>query len=168
MAVDFKLSASAGKLLRKVQKHILEEPNRLLMDTYIRTGLVPGSVRRFDYDCWDGKRHTAPSCGTTACIAGWAILLSQRRDLPQIDLHRLRASVEIQERAQEVLGLLGRDRLPIFIQLVSVDRWLPPFREQYLSAKSSRKRARIAAAYIDHYIKVYGEETNHEKSRSNS
>jgi hypothetical protein len=55
------------KLLRKIQKHILEEPRRLDMDVVLVKDIDPASWR------------DAPPCGTVGCIAGWACALSGKR-----------------------------------------------------------------------------------------
>jgi hypothetical protein len=55
------------KLLRKVKRHILEEPKRFLMST-IDTHGAPGEETGYG-----GK---FAKCGTAACICGWACALS--------------------------------------------------------------------------------------------
>jgi hypothetical protein len=57
------------KLLRKIQKHILEEPKRFIMsDIIVRDR--PGA----EFDDY-GISFQIPDCGTTACICGWALIL---------------------------------------------------------------------------------------------
>lgn len=53
------------KLLREVAEHILEEPKRFQMETFISR----------DMDFFR-RRHIAPACGTVGCIAGWTCILS--------------------------------------------------------------------------------------------
>ena len=55
------------ELLRRIQKHILEEPLRLNMHDWA----VNGSALQFGYH---GLR--APPCGIVCCIGGWARELS--------------------------------------------------------------------------------------------
>jgi hypothetical protein len=58
------------KRLRKVAAFILKDPDRLKMDDWVRP--EGGSI----YDKDARFRDIAHTCGTTACIAGWAILLA--------------------------------------------------------------------------------------------
>jgi hypothetical protein len=60
------LSRRVVRLLRKVQAHIREEPQRFDMGTWIASGADIGSV---------SDRH--PPCGTVACIGGWMQLLDE-------------------------------------------------------------------------------------------
>src|SRR4051812_24586244 len=66
------------RLIRRIQKHILEEPRRFFMKAILAIG-VPGSHE------WDEVKggwnpsdlsDTVPPCGTAACLAGWTGLLS--------------------------------------------------------------------------------------------
>lgn len=54
------------KLLRKIQKAIMQEPEQ------------------FDMDYWFQTKEGVPNCGTTACIAGWALSLSQKKNPLQV------------------------------------------------------------------------------------
>jgi hypothetical protein len=58
------------ELLRKVQKHILEEPKRVDMDVWTKSG-EPGTTTTI---C--GFDVVFPSCGTVGCIWGWAAQLA--------------------------------------------------------------------------------------------
>jgi hypothetical protein len=53
------------KLLEKIKKHIEEEPRRFDMDTWG----VKHDMRKY-------RNEDTPPCGTSACLAGWAVLLS--------------------------------------------------------------------------------------------
>ena len=62
------------RLLRRVKKHILEEPRRFVMWSWMLTKSRFGST----YPA-DGYGHVHQvkfaSCGTAACVAGWTCLL---------------------------------------------------------------------------------------------
>jgi hypothetical protein len=68
------------RLLRRIKKHILEEPRRFWMGWWVVPN-VPG-------------QHPAP-CGTTACIAGWAAILGKRREP---NYHNGRRALRLNER----------------------------------------------------------------------
>src|ERR1700739_464311 len=73
------LNKEAVKLLRQVKDHILEEPKRLSMGSWMviyPTGF-PTSAS------W------LPACGTVGCIAGWTVLLHDRKSW-QARLRRVR------------------------------------------------------------------------------
>jgi len=55
-------------LLRKVMKHILEEPRRLRQSEWL--------AKKGDAYYKHVPRKERPPCGTVACIAGWAVELS--------------------------------------------------------------------------------------------
>ena len=61
--LHFKERKMNTRLLRKVQKHILEEPRRLNMDIILD-------------DRVSARDPKNPPCGTVGCIAGWAIVLA--------------------------------------------------------------------------------------------
>lgn len=58
------------RLLRRVAKHIVEEP------------------RRYNQGSWCDRSNDAP-CGTMACIAGWAVILGDKLDPKKIDHERI-------------------------------------------------------------------------------
>ena len=118
------------RLLRKVKKHILEEPRRFQMDGYVHRGR-PGSM--FE-DL--GLRYKVPDCGTVACIAGWAQCLSGGDSSPM-----------------EALGLHGYEDRLFFMW-----NWPMNLRKRFYAAKTMRTRAKIAAERIEHFIKTKGAE----------
>lgn len=107
------------KLLQKIKKHILEEPNRLYMPGWFIRGM-PGE--RIEQD------QVFPACGTACCIAGWACVLSDQ------DVNVLLAEI--------LLGLTGAQANDLF----HVSNWQE--REAFYHA-SVRERAQIAAREID-------------------
>ena len=110
-------------LLLKVKEQILKQPEL------------------FDMSRW----FLPTECGTAACIAGWAWLLSGREErefsgdrtrmVPQLDL------TAEQERS-----------------LFHVCDWPRIFAGHYKSARTPAYRARIGAERIDHFIATNGDE----------
>lgn len=119
-------------LLRKIQAHILEEPRRFIMDDLVRYGL-PGDKFSADND----TQQTFAECGTAACIAGWALLLSGIR----ID------GGDYLNRASDLLRI-SDDHESLFI----AELWPEPFKRRYARAGRPATRAKIAAARIEHLI----------------
>lgn len=122
------------RLLRRIQKHILEEPRRFVMEDLVRYG-PPGEA--FESD--NGSEQIFAECGTAACIAGWTLMLSGYR------IER----VNYLKRASELLSLgsdADEDRL------FFADSWPEPFKHNYARAKRPATRAKIAAARIEHLI----------------
>lgn len=121
------------KLLRRIQEHITKEPKRLFMAWYITKG-EPGALFAGDED----KPAQLPPCGTAACIAGWAILLSDK----ELEAERNGFS----STAGPLLGI--EDTGSVFL----ADEWPHPFRERYRKAVTRKARAKIAVARIEHLI----------------
>lgn len=129
------------KLLRRIQKHILEEPKRLQMRYLF---LRQRNSRTF---CADVSGQPFAPCGTAACIAGWAMLLSGIRP------YDIDAGTDNQNDAAIAERLLG---LPedFWPRLFVESSWPKPFRAGYRTAKSPKQRAKVAAARIDCLIKT--------------
>lgn len=131
------------RLLRKVKNHILEEPRRFIMRTWLLTREYVGGP---SYPSDNGAKEVKfAKCGTAACIAGWAVLLHDKR-ITNYD--------EIARRASELLEL---DEMKSY-RLFGATWWPEPFGSQYRKAKTPTARAKIAAARIEHYIKTEGAE----------
>lgn len=117
------------RLLRRVKRHILAEPKRLLMAAYVMRGTPR---KKFD---GDNGQQSFPQCGTVGCIAGWACLLS--------------GNGEEQNAFDPAAALLNlTDPSKLFFE----GSWPLPFADQYQLAKTPAKRAKIAAARIEHLI----------------
>lgn len=119
------------KLLRKIKKHILEEPRRLVMWA-VQLNKSDGSPKFIP----DGPtiKETVPfaKCGTAACIAGWACILSKE----EVGL----------TRAEQLLGIDDDQSRSLF----NAERW--PSADAYSRAKTQRQRANLAAKRIDQFI----------------
>lgn len=131
------------KLLRKIQKHILEKPRRFIMATFFVRKY--GQQKTFISDGAAQRPVKFENCGTAACIGGWAVFL---HDGLKTDPENIRA------RAIKLIGL----KSPMGDELFEVGHWPAKFRDAYYIAKSQRSRARIAAQRIDHFIATKGAE----------
>lgn len=131
------------KLLRKIKRHILAEPLRFMMATWIRR-----KFRGFGSFTGDGgKRQGFAECGTAACIGGWAVILSKISD-SDINMH---SGSDIMSKASALLELSSSQAPRLFL----TDYWPQPFRHDYNSQNTTPKtRARIAADRIEHLIKT--------------
>lgn len=134
------------KLLRKIQKHILEEPKRLVMRTLCLTRADEGKETFIG----DGQlpQLFAP-CGTAACIAGWALLMADKN--PGYDSGACEAAELL---GTEVFNAFSPDHTTNSGRLFWDDNWPDPFRKQYRDAETATDRAQIAAARIEHLIKT--------------
>lgn len=127
------LKRETVRLLRRVKKHILEEPKRLYMRDWAHLKSGAG----------------APKCGTVGCIAGWAHLLTHKKEIgtSQVD--------DIHEG-------YGMDALNVdstqAVRLFYVSGWPEKFEQRYLRAKTRKQEAKVAAERIEHFIKTHGEE----------
>lgn len=128
------------RLLRKVKKHILEEPRRLLMRTWV-------CRKSYDEPTFVTDDYTTASkfadCGTAACIAGWTCILAGEE-----------RPVDISFTAAALLGLRNGDRL------FMVENWPEPYRAHYRQARSQKARAKTAAERIDHFIATRGTDSS--------
>jgi hypothetical protein len=130
------------KLLRRIQKHIIEEPRRFFMEGFVVKAKSESEWK--SKSLWYNDISTQmPPCKTAACIAGTANLITGGRNLA--------AST----RAAKLLGV------PTFREsrwkphfLFQIDGWPEPFQSRYMNAKTSKTRAKIACARIDYLIKT--------------
>jgi hypothetical protein len=129
------------RLLRKIQRHILEEPKRFIMgDVIVRED--PGVEILDDELIWK-----MPKCGTAACIAGWALLLSGKRGS---DMSKAAKLLGIEDPDTE--GYDGDSAL------FYTSKWPAKFYNAWNVAKSNKARARVAVRRIEHFIKTKGKE----------
>ncbi len=132
------------RLLRRIQKHILKEPRRFFME-----GVM---VKFKNQKQWDEATmiHSdlspiMPPCGTAACIAGWANILSGRGSK---NLSVAAKTLGLSEEYDFSGTTCPADRV------FAVMEWPQPFQDQYEQAKTPRRRARIATNRIEHLIKT--------------
>lgn len=115
------------RLLRRIQKHILEEPKRFEMEACVIRG-KPGER------VWTAN-EVIPACGTAACIAGWACILTDSNK-----------TGDMINRARQLLGLSTSER--VFYD----SSWPEPFKTRYRNCETARGRARAGADRIEHLI----------------
>jgi hypothetical protein len=135
------------KLLRKVKNYILEEPRRFDMSTF-------GSVFKSKINFKDATGESArnfPPCGTTACIAGWALGVNAPR--PKSFFKKLKYGA-IPNLAQKKLRLSHEEKERLFYDA----SWPSKYSLALLAAKTPAGRARVAAERIEHFIATDGKE----------
>jgi hypothetical protein len=106
------------KLRDRIKAHITEDPQRLRMSEWIV--------------------DEADDCGTAACIAGWAMLLSHH-ETPSYD------------RFVSAETLANNLDIPwdIAHRLCFVSRWLPRFLDEWCKADTSTEKAAVACRVLD-------------------
>ena len=133
------------RLLRKVAKHIAEEPRRFQMGTWYQSASMQDQVVEYSTKS-SANTHDFPQCGTAACIGGWACILSGVTRKSVLD--------DAEAKAKKLLNLDSDSAFSLF----SVRAWPSRFRDRYLSAKNPAARVRVAVARIEHFIKTKGAE----------
>jgi len=129
-------------LLRRVEKAILKEPRRMRMNTF-------GDKR--------SRKNTKniPPCATQACIGGhivWQlnpVLFTRAVEEGDIDW--------IEHRARQALQLtqVEANRLFLFKSWnYGSEGWPKEFSVAYNKAKTPHKRAKVAVARIEHFIRT--------------
>ena len=128
-------------LLKKIQKHIKEEPRRLNMDDWIlRKDEFIQNKKQLAY-VLSRKIKDIPKCGTVCCIAGWADVLSGNGQFSY-------------NRAKTILNLTSDQASQLFF----VGGWPKEFRSEFESTLNLKKRANITVNRITHFIKTGGKE----------
>lgn len=122
------------RLIRKIQKHIMAEPRRLLMRSVKLYALGPNdSYVADDFE----TKVPYPDCGTAQCIAGWALTLSGRR----LDTDMSKAA-----RLLNLDAPTGR--------VFAVCMWPYQFISQYSKAKTPLARAKVACKRLDYLVRT--------------
>jgi len=120
------------KLLEKVKQHIIEEPKRFDMALF-EVSIEDYPIAFLEY----------PKCGTVACIAGWACILSGQKPV-------------IWERNAIKLLDIDKDQAA---RLFFDENWPGKYQGEYLRTKEqSKERAQVACERIDHFIATEGAE----------
>ena len=129
------------KLLQRIKAHILEEPKRYEQATY-GAKLLP--------------EEGGPACGTVACLAGWAVVLSGKRLLDKDGSCR----IDVDTLAYKLTGLGPKGFMAdkYYEKFGSVfgtgGGWPKRFATRLEKAKTPKGRARVAADYIDFMIQA--------------
>lgn len=121
---------------------------KLLKKVRDRIAKIPES---YDQSWWATRDVEAP-CGTTACIAGEALICSQRSKKAGLQLlWDAMPKWKVGSTAQTLLGLTDREADVLF----GAGTWPEPFRSEYDQVRYHPKaRAKVAVAYLDHIIKT--------------
>jgi len=136
-----KLSAITIRRLRKIQAQIEAEPRQFRMWNWFE-----------DNDELHSK-SAIPNCGTAACIAGWSVSMSSRKK-PAVARYN---SVSYASVAMDYLRLDEYAANLLFYE----DRWPRKFMPKdgdRFDSFSPAKRAKMAIARINHFIKTNGQE----------
>jgi hypothetical protein len=123
------------RLLRRVAKHIAEEPRRYNQDAELEVDVIGRS---------------APACGTVGCIGGWVCALTGTTK-------RSRQKFSF-ERAMKQLGLTSAQAGRLFAYTWASGGWPERFKDAYRAATTPRQRVKVAVARIEHFIKTKGAE----------
>jgi hypothetical protein len=159
-----KLSKKAIALLRKVQKTITEEPNRLCMGSWGQQS-TEDTIKVSDYKSGKWIERPTPACGTVGCIAGWTAILGLPKDeLPIIqikgrDMVDVAEIDDVEEKAAELLGLDAQDAQALFylnnwdiVKSMGYKSWPKQFDEAYGKAETAEERAKVTCDRIDYFI----------------
>lgn len=121
----------------------------LLKKVRDKIATTPGA---YNQETWAKPSASAP-CGTAACIAGWACIISGAIDVKQLySLAEGRQWVAIEGAAQAQLGLTRAEADTLFSGDPSYD-WPIEFGDQWDSAYGDNKQeAEIAVEYLDSII----------------
>jgi hypothetical protein len=161
-----KLSKKAIALLRKVQKTITEEPNRLLMGSWTRQVTEgKGEIFVTDYDPSEEISRPVPPCGTVGCIAGWTAINGMKNsDLPIVTINGkqmvdVTSIDDVEVEARELLGLTKDQAQSLFylpnwsvVKNGGYKAWPKRFATAYGKAKTAKQRAKVTCDRIDYFI----------------
>ncbi|HEY0004402.1 MAG TPA: hypothetical protein VGB17_06295 [Pyrinomonadaceae bacterium] len=135
------------RLLKKIQQAILEHPAHFDMDEW-------GARYKLENLVHDEPPES--NCNTTACIAGWACVLTNShptfewKELPGFGLC-------VDDHEHHTGSLLGLNQKQVD-RLFYTCFWPKRFEARYERAKKNTTKARIAAERIDHFIATKGAE----------
>ena len=129
------------RLLRRIQKHILEEPKRLDMGRW---------CRKKEWDGFQLFPEVFPECGMQACIGGWAIVLSGGR------INRGFSPLNMEDRAAKLLGLDEGQSSRLFFAREWPVRLIPRPRNAEATRCQIMRDAKKAVERIDIFIESKG------------
>jgi len=136
------------RLLRKIEKHITDEPEK------------------FDMADWIGSDYTKtrPHCGTTCCIGGWAAVETGWRVVSRKDIWGYFEHYFVDPNNKEfapLSAMMSAARKALNINEKEADRlfysdnWPSPFQEVEDNIRSTKKdKAKNAVARIEHFIET--------------
>lgn len=119
------------KLLRRIQRHVIEVPKRLDMECFLDRTTDSYVVHK-----------KMPECGTVGCIAGWAVALSTKELVPYVN---------IASTAAKFLSIREEEAEKLFYP----HQWPEEFEDRLREAKpQTLKHAQLTVERIDHFIKT--------------
>lgn len=149
------LSKDAIKWLRRVQKHVLDEPKRVDMSDWL-------NIREKDmmgpqYD------NYFPECGTVGCIGGWVAALASPRPQSIADAGKYAAKklgIKFTQQGEwDGNGVFIPAEQGAANRLFFVEEWPQRFIDQLLHhRRQTLGYARVVSKRIDHFIKTDGAE----------
>jgi hypothetical protein len=138
------------RMLRRIEKAILAKPEKFDMRDYLR----PVEMTHEQWSRYFLKPDVFELCKTTACIAGWADLLTNKQS----------HIFDVSSRAADILGLIPDQSMRLFYlstQTSDEKHWPKEFERPYRRAIRAKKwadAAKIAVERIEHFIKTRGAE----------
>lgn len=110
---------------------------------------IEANPKHFDMRTWFG----ISTCGSTACIAGWAIHLETGKDLEVLRSEVIQAGgfIKPETIARKVLELNEVESNRLF----TASLWLKNS-ETFSKSKSKETKAKIAAEYVRWFVKTDG------------
>lgn len=135
-------------LLEQIKEQVLAHPEHVNMREWIQDSASIEEPHEFllDVPCWLGNPEQFVRCNTTACIAGWAVILSPSQE----EIEHL----AIETVALKYLGLNHDQGRRLFFPVV----WPLDFAIKYHGAETAEAAAQAVAARIDHFIQTNGAE----------
>jgi hypothetical protein len=140
------LSRDTVRVLRKVQKFLIEEPRRFNMYEGITDAL--GLKDQLE----------VPPCGTACCIAGAIYLIDTKTPLP-VGANLRIGFGKIEHHIASKFKLSDDMMSRLFYQNpYSCNQWPKIYTDAYMAAKTPLERACIGVARIEHFIATDGQE----------
>lgn len=143
------------KLLREIQDGVRLYPNQVGMEFWF---FDAENLAKENQDLVEENNNTCEeilnNCGTTACIAGWALYL-RRVPLERFELKEDddEGDVDFEQTGRRVLGLTQAQADRLFF----LKNWPSKFIARYKDGAESL-RGEAVADRIEHFIRTYGAE----------
>ena len=132
-------------LIRKMIKRIETKPETYYQGNYV--------VRGTNFNSWIKDGRPDPVCGTVACLAGEAIICSEKSIRKGITkLVRLDNKGDTKDVAERLTGIGAWTGV---FRAAAVD-WPSPYREQWDGAKTYKGKARAAVNLLKAILRTDG------------
>lgn len=133
------------KLLRKVKRHILKKPQRLVMSEGIVLGAA-GEEKTVSDEYGEPTTAKIPECGAVGCIYGWTCMLGNPSIVKNGNAEYWN---RVRVKAEKLLGITD---FHASISLSKVDAWPEEIGTRYYQAKTAENRAKLVGERIDQFI----------------